>query len=354
MKNIIFMIPSMIRGGAERVVSILSNDYASRGWNVSILMLLHSNIGYELDPSINVIDISDDSKPVALMYPFLIHRVRKSVKEVKPDIIVSFMANTCLISGPACRHTKARFVVSERIDPSQDTRNLIVRKMLQSIYAHSDCCVLQTKRAYDYFPDRVKTKSTIIPNPVSVETSATYGGKRIVASGRLETQKNHRMLISAFSDIHKDFPDWRLDIYGEGNERKNLESLIKDLGLERSVSLKGNVPDLHKQMADADLYVLSSDFEGLSNALIEAMMMGLPCISTDCSGSDEIITDRQDGIIVPVGDKASLEEAMRLLMSDRDLALDMGKKARLSARRFKTDYVIEKWRKAIEGDANVS
>ncbi|MBQ9810047.1 MAG: glycosyltransferase family 4 protein [Spirochaetales bacterium] len=354
MKNIMFMIPSMIRGGAERVVSILANDYASRGWKVSILMLLHSHIGYDLDKSIDVIDISDDSKSVALMYPFLICRARRTVKTLKPDIIVSFMANTCLISGPACRKTKARFVVSERIDPTQDKRNIIVRSMLNSIYSHSDCCIMQTKRAFNYFPDKVKAKSVIIPNPVNVSTIATYGGKRIVASGRLDPQKNHMMLIKAFSSLHEEFDGWRLDIYGEGPERGNLENFIGKLGLDAFVSLKGNVPDLHQQMADADLYVLSSDFEGLSNALIEAMMMGLPCISTDCAGSDEIITDKQDGIIVPVGDITALTEAMRLLMSDRELALSFGRNARISSERFRTKVVIEKWRTAIEGDSHVS
>ncbi|MBP5162477.1 MAG: glycosyltransferase family 4 protein [Spirochaetales bacterium] len=354
MKSIMFMIPSMIRGGAERVVSILANDYASRGWKVSILMLLHSHIGYELDKSIDVIDISDDSKSVALMYPFLIRRVRKTVNAVRPDIIVSFMANTCLISGPACRHSDARFVVSERIDPTQDKRNIIVRSMLNSIYSRSDCCIMQTKRAFDYFPEKVKEKSVIIPNPVNVSAVATGGSRRIVASGRLDAQKNHRLLIKAFSDLHGQFDGWCLDIYGEGPERGDLESLIRELGLSDYVSLKGNVSDLHQQMADAGLYVLSSDFEGLSNALIEAMMMGLPCISTDCAGSDEIITDKQDGIIVPVGDEKALTEAMRLLMSDRDLALSFGRKARISSERFRTDVVIERWRAAIEGDPNVS
>ena len=354
MKSIMFMIPSMTRGGAERVVSILANDYASRGWNVSILMMLHSNIGYELDPSIKVIDISDDGRSIVLMYPILIHRTKKVVKTVNPDIIVSFMANTCLISGPACRHSAARYVVSERIDPSRSRRNPLVRRMLESIYAHSDCCVFQTKRAYDYFPDRVKAKGTVIPNPVNVASSAVCGGRRIVASGRLETQKNHRLLIEAFSDVHGEFPDWRLDIYGEGSERKNLENLIRESGLGDSVSLKGNVPDLHTQIADAGLYVLSSDYEGLSNALIEAMMMGLPCISTDCAGSDEIITDGKDGIIVPVGDRKALANAMRHLMADGKLASSMGKAAGLSSGRFRTEAVIGKWRKAIEGDSYVS
>ena len=349
MRSIMFMIPSMIRGGAERVVSILANDYASRGWDVSILMLLHSHVGYDLAPSIKVIDISDDSKPVALMYPFLIMRVKKAVKTAKPDIIVSFMSNTCLISGPACRGVNARLVVSERIDPYQDRRNFIVRAALNSIYSRSDCCVLQTKRAYNYFPAKVRAKSVIIPNPVKVDAVGTYGGKRVVASGRLNRQKNHEMLIRAFSDLHDGFPDWRLDIYGEGPERGNLEALVKKLGLSGFVSLVGNVPDVHRQMADAGLYVLSSDFEGLSNSLLEAMMMGLPCISTDCAGSDEAITDMENGLLVPVGDRKALADAMKRLMSDRELAMKLGEKAKSTSGRYRFENVIMEWRKAIEG-----
>ncbi|MFC2821400.1 MAG: glycosyltransferase [Spirochaetales bacterium] len=349
MKSVMFITGSMVRGGAERVISIIANDYAARGWKVSIVMTLHSFIGYELDPSIEVIDISDDSKSATLRYPFLVRKVRKLVKSYNPDAVVSFMDNVCLIAGPARICLKNRFVTSERIDPSQVHRNFLIKGALNSIYASSDCCVFQTKRAFNYFPAKVRAKGVVIPNPIKVEAYATYKSKRIVTSGRLNKQKNHKMLINVFAELHPLFPDWKLDIYGEGPLRRELEAQISEKNLKEFVELKGNVPDLHKRISDASLFVLSSDYEGLSNALLEAMMMGLPCISTACAGSDEVINNMENGILVPVKDGKALFEAMKLLMSDGEFAVSLGKQARDSSNAYRVDTVIEKWRRAIEG-----
>ena len=349
MKKIMFVTGSLIRGGAERVASILANDYARRGWKVRIVMVLHSFIGYDIDPSIEIIDISNDKRPISLYLPFLVGKLRGEIKSFKPDSVVSMMWNVCLVSGLASIGLKSRFITSERIDPNNSDWSRPVAKIMESIYAHSDCCVLQTKRAYDYFPKKVQKKSVIIPNPIEAKAYAEYGEKRIVTCGRLTKQKNHKMLIDAFASVSGSFPEWKMDIYGEGPLEEELRTRIKEKELEERIQMKGNVSDLHDKIKSAEIFVLSSDYEGLSNALMEAMMMGLPCISTDCAGSDEIISDGENGLLVPVGDKESLEKAMARLMDDREFAHALGKRAKETAKQYESSAVIKRWREVIEG-----
>ena len=348
MGKVLFVTGSLIRGGAERVTSILSNDYAKRGWDVTVVMVLHSYIGYELDPRIKIIDISNDKKPIYLTYPSTVLKLRKIIKDTDPDAVVSLMWNVCLISGVANIGLRKKLITSERNDPSKTGRSFFKRKAIEAIYANSHCCVLQTKRVASLFPEKVQKKSVIIPNPIEVNTVAKYGNKRVISCGRLTEQKNQKMLIEAFSRISKDFPEWTLDIYGEGPLKEKLLSLSKEKGLESRITLKGNVANFHEEIRDAELFVLSSDYEGLSNALLEAMMMGLPCISTDCAGSDEVIDNMENGILIPVGDTEALKDAMAKLMSDRELSMKLGKAAAASSQRYSSTAVIGQWREVIE------
>ena len=161
--------------------------------------------------------------------------------------------------------------------------------------------------------------------------------------GRLEPQKNRRLLIEAFSDVYKKYPEYTLDIYGEGSQENELKQLILELGLNNSVVLHGNVNDVHRQIADAEMFVLSSDYEGLSNALLEAMMMGLPCITTDCAGAAEAVENGVDGIIIPIRDRNKMTEAMEKLISDASLRKQFSEKAVEHSKQFQVGNVIAQW-----------
>ena len=171
---------------------------------------------------------------------------------------------------------------------------------------------------------------------------------KIVSVGRLDAQKNQKMLIDAFAKMKEKFPNYKLYIYGEGSLRTQLSKQIKMLGLSGNVILKGNVLDIHSQIADASMFVLSSNYEGLSNALLEAMMMGLPCISTNCAGSDEVIVDGINGVLVPVGNVDALSAAMIKIADDKSFAHRIGLVARNTAEVFKTENVMEQWISVIE------
>lgn len=347
-KSIVFVISAMARGGAERVISILANNYAKKGWDVSIIMLWHNTVGYELDEKIKIIDFSNDKKKPILRIPSLIRRLKKYAKKNKPSAVVSFIAENAIISHFALKRLGVRSIVSERNDPSV-VKNPLVKWMTKRVYAKSSVTVFQTERIKNYFPENVRKNSVIIPNPIAVKAVGTSEKvNEIVTAGRLESQKNQKMLINAFKTVHDLHPEYVLTIYGEGRLRGELEAQVEELGLKDAVSLPGNVENLHERTAKSKAFVLSSDYEGLSNALLEAMMMGLCSISTNCAGSDEAITDGENGLLVPVGDQQALEKAMLKVIEDDNLRENLEKNALLSSEKYKTENVIKLWEEVIE------
>ena len=153
-------------------------------------------------------------------------------------------------------------------------------------------------------------------------------------------------MIDSFNEVLKKHPEYSLYIYGDGILKDQLETQIINLGLEKKVFLPGNKPDVHKEIADAKVFVLSSDYEGLSNALLEAMMMGFPCVSTECAG--EYIINGENGILVPLRDKDSMVNAINYIIENQDAALDMGEKAKESVSKCSIEFIMRKWNKIIE------
>ena len=185
--------------------------------------------------------------------------------------------------------------------------------------------------------------ATRIPEPYIGERKKVFA-----AVGRLEPQKNFPMLIKAFSEFHKEEKDYQLIIYGEGKERTNLEKLIKQLNLEGSVSLPGRNKDVLNAINDSAAFILSSDYEGMPNALIEAMCMGMPVISTDCpsGGPRELIENQENGILIPVGDEDALVDALFSII-DVTLAEKMSKKSSELRYALTSISIFENWEKYL-------
>ncbi len=348
MKKVFFILGSMRRGGAERVVSILADHYAAKGWDVSVFMLLNGECGYPLNPSVKLIDLSGSGSRIGRV-PVWIWGLRKHMRIEKPNVVLSFVARINILVLLAAKGLRQRVIVSERNDPVKDGRSGLVRLAVNLLYPEASGIVFQTERAKRYFKKQIADKGIIIGNPIRVsEYAAEKKENKIVSAGRLMTQKNYRMLINAFAKVHMDFPDCKLFIYGEGNLRGELEQQIENCGLTEYVVLPGNVPDVHAHIADAKLFVLSSHYEGLSNALLEAMTMGLPVISTDCAGSDEVIRNGENGLLVPVGDEDAMTAAIKKLLCDGELRRRLSSNAAESAKKFNADEILEKWSKALE------
>ncbi|MFS0614941.1 glycosyltransferase family 4 protein [Lederbergia ruris] len=351
-RRISFLIGSMRRGGAERVISILANNYAADGWNVDILTLLDDSNEYELNKNINLIPLGNSSKSRVTQLPAWIKSIRSYVIKNRPDRIVSFIARINIITLFSCLGLNQRIVVSERNDPKVDGRSKIVEFATYLLYPLADTVIFQTKWARSCFPKNIQRNSLVIPNPIQIKSKASnIKNKKIVAVGRLTEQKNHSMLIRAFKRVHEDYPDYKLCIYGDGKLRSLLEEQIQELDLVKVVSLPGNVPNIHEEISNSEIFVLPSNYEGLSNALLEAMMMGLPCVSTNCAGSNEVIVNENNGMLVPVGDEESLYFAITRLIKQTNFRKKIAHEASVTAAQFEKEAVVKMWKEVIEKNA---
>lgn len=346
--KIVFVLGSMGRGGAEKVISLLSRHYAEKGWETQIILLLKNTVQYDLHESTKIVDLSGSTNSRIKRLPYWLKSVRSYIKKESPDVILSFAARINIIVQTACFGLKKKIVVSERNDPKSDGRGIVTRILTNLLYPKAKGVVFQTKRAASYF-GKLKN-AEIIPNPICVlEYAENIGEKRIVTAGRLTPQKNQKLLISAFAEVGKKHPEYILEIYGEGELKESLENQISELGIENKVFLMGNVKNIHERIKNAQIFVLSSDYEGLSNALLEAMMMGHACVSTNCAGSDEYIQSGENGILVPVGDKEQLTRAMLELIENDDLRMKVSANARKSVSVLQADNIIENWENILEG-----
>ena len=321
--KIVFLLNTMDFGGAERTVLALA-DYFKNDYDVSILCMSGSS-AFEIPEGINLINLnikdSFNNGIERIINAFSrTLSIRKTIRQINPDIVYCIMGiNAKYLIGDFNR--KYKLFVSERSNPKLYDEK--TKKWLNRIYNKCDGIVFQTKRVSDLYPDLPDGKKTIIPNAVS--NKAAYelswegrGSKRISAIGRLVTEKDYPTLLEAFSIFLKDHKDYVLEIYGDGDERSKIQGIINDKGLDQAVVLKGSRPDALECASQTECYVLSSICEGMPNTLMEAMAIGMPCVSTDCEyGPAELIVNEKNGLLVEC--KAPEQLAMSLSrMTDDD------------------------------------
>lgn len=348
--KITFFIGHMGYGGAERVISLLANDYCRRGWDTQIVMLLSNDLAQKLEPGVKLVDLSLGGGSYGKRAPRWMKEIRGYLKRERPDCVVSFIGRINALVLTAALGLKLPVIVSERNDPRHDGRGKGMLAYCDALYKTARAVVFQTKAEQECFSGAVKAKGVIIPNPVSVEGAVRREseGFRVVTAGRLAEQKNHKMLMDAMALVRREIPGARCTIYGEGELRSELEDYVREKGLEGTVFLPGHALDIHEKIADASVFVLTSEYEGLPNALIEAMMLGIPCVTTDYPGAEEVMTDGLTGLIVPRGDDKELARKLILLARDRETGSTLGRNARRDAEEYRTENVIRLWRKVIE------
>lgn len=347
MKRVAFIIGSMGKGGAERVISILSNAYIKKGWQVDIIMMLGNSIEYQLSDSINVIDLSTGKSKLKSI-PSWYRNLRKYAKYNHPNVMIAFSAMMYFTTLFSTVGLDASLIVTERSDPYSDGRSKFIDILANWLYPKARIVVLQTERAKSYFSDKIKKNSVIIPNPIEVKTYASSKpAKTIVNVGRLIEAKNQKLLINSFYRIAKEYPEYNLHIYGDGILYNDLKKQINKLSINNRVFLEGNVENIHDAISDAEFFVLSSNYEGLSNALLEAMMMGIPCISTNCAGSDEYIIDGVSGFLVPVGDEDLLYNSMKKMIINDSLRKKIANNGKTEVEKCKVENIIEMWERYL-------
>ncbi len=349
MKKISFFIGEMQRGGAERVISILANHYSEMGWNVDIVLLLNNQVGYPLNQRISIVDLTAGGGSYGRRLPIWLVGIRSYFKKAKPDKVVSFIGRINILVLTSAIGRRIPIYVSERNDPRQDGRGAWTQRYCNFIYRKASAIIFQNEYEKSCFHRGLYKKSFIVPNPIEIHAQPRQQeGLELVTAGRLQPQKNQKMMIQAVALLRDKFPQIRLNIYGDGPLWDALEEEIQNLKLENQVKLRGNIPDLHEQIAGAFAFVQTSEFEGMSNVLLEAMMLGLPCIVTNYSGVEEVITHGYNGVIVPRGDVSKLADAIETLIHDTQLRQKIRSQGLDAANAYKTESVLALWDKTLQ------
>lgn len=335
-------------GGAEKQNIMLANAMAERGHNVTLISISVNNNCYVLDNQVKYLYLPDRKQNIL----YIVTRyqdIKKVLKEIRPDITVNFWFQSAYMTALMHKSICGKIIYSERGDPGDKEYHGILGIIRKWALPHIDGFIFQSKGAQNYFDKKVQQKSTIIPNPIFINAENFPKLKKrrkvIVTVGRLHPQKNQELLIDAFSMITDDFPDYILEIYGEGKLKEELQRKINKLKLTNRIFLKGINTEIHNFIYDASLFVLSSNYEGLPNTLLEAMALGIPCISTDCrpGGAREIITNNENGIIVEVGNKNKLAFAMKKVLSDDRIMEMYSIKGKISSKRYETKKIYQEW-----------
>lgn len=370
--KIMFHLNSLGRGGAERVVSLLSGQFAEDNYQVVIATEWQEEDEYPISDKIRRIHVGLTKKQEqASGLSKQIYRVtnlRKAIKKEKPDVIFSFCVKANYRATMATIGMKIPVIISVRSDPKVSyvgKKKEIVNKLFLNRAAG---CVFQTEEAQSFFDEALQKKSTIICNPVNekfLNAIRKAPEKKIVCIGRLVKLKNQILLIKAFERILKQYPDYQLYFYGGCSEDDCKEELVeyvnktevvlpveehcvekKHIPLKENVHFMGISNTLEKDIADAAMFVLPSNYEGMPNALMEAMTLGIPSISTDCpcGGSRYWIEHMKNGQLFPVGDEDALEQAILFYINNLEQAEEMGKAARDKLKSATLDKVYVQWK----------
>ncbi|NTQ65431.1 glycosyltransferase family 4 protein [Enterococcus faecium] len=350
--KITFFIGGLSGGGAERVICNLANYLSEKDNECVILTMSEEESTYELLENIKVKSLlaNRERKNFILDNVKRLVRLKKYMKNTNVDIYIVFLPITIIMMLLLKKSSNARIIASERGNPKR--YSWVVQRMLKVLAKRADKWVFQTTDAMDWYKN-VISEFEIIPNAINKEfVCSRYEGERrkvIIGAGRLSEQKNFSLLIQAFSDVADYIPDYSLEIYGEGNKRKELEQLVKKCGIEKKVKMPGYVKSLGETIKDASLFVLSSNYEGMPNSLMEAMALGIPCISTDCpvGGPRYLIKDNVNGCLVPVGDKERLANAILSLLSDKEKSSQMGRLASKIVDDLSPEKIYSRWNEII-------
>jgi len=353
-RTILFYINSIHDGGAERVILQLAHHFANAGYRSVLVTSFVDENEYPVPNNVVRITMEQRETQQSRVKRNItrIVALRKIITAEKPQAIISFMAEPNFRTILATRGLPVKVITSVRNDPNREYAGRLGKFVGKCLIPKSDGCVFQTKEAQQWFPADFQKRSAVILNDVDRVFFETkwVGGKDIVSLGRLSKQKNQAMLIRAFSSVAKTFPDTNLLIYGIGPLKDDLQNEIDRLGMRDRIKLMGLTADAASVYANAKMFVLSSDHEGMPNALLEALAMGVPSISTDCpcGGPRTVIKHGENGFLVPVGDPKEMGLAIQKLLEDAEYAKALGKKARESAQAYQTDRVFAQWKNYVE------
>lgn len=325
-------------GGAQRVVSLLCNELARQGHIVKLILYrerdreeyyISENVEVDVLPNRN------DGENKISYYIRKLRELKKEIIEFDPDVIIPFLSEPMWYAYLATCFTKYRnrIITTVRNNPHLFPKQRNIRWRNNVLIFLSKACFVQNEEQKAYFPSVIRKKTFVLPNPVSDEL---FSSKRqdcditkLITMGRLSGQKNHGMMIEAFAKLSEKYPQLCLDIYGDGDLKNSLDALICERGLEGKVCLRGITTDVKGALLSHGLFIMTSNYEGMPNALIEAMATGMPCISTDCpTGPSDLIKTMESGILIPMNNVEKCAEAIEYMISNPEAAMKMGRRGR--------------------------
>ena len=347
MRKIIVSIGTLLSGGAERVLSILSEPLASNFEEIIYLTWIDSPDFYTLDSRVKRICVEKECGSTFLPKKAL--WFRNYIKKEKPLLVLSFLEPFNVMICFTLMGVDVPIVVANRNDPRYVWGDFIHRNLRALAYRKAVGNLSQTENNKNYFKGSLLEKGHVIYNPIFL--SEEYVGKaittekknRIVSVARITKQKNPEMLIRAFKKFHEKHPDYTLTMYGNGEDSDYVLDLIEKEGLSSYITLPGAKNNIWDEITDAKCFVMTSWYEGMPNSLLEAMCLGLPCVSTKVSGAVDLIKSGENGILVDLDDDSSFSEAMCKVIEDDKYALSLGFKATEIYNLLAVENISKQW-----------
>lgn len=335
------------------MVSILANELARRGHSVSLVLASDgSESCYEIDPNVQMLALSTRKRSKNKFSAVLnncayLYRLRRAIISLQTDVVISFLTETNIRVLLALMGTKQAVIVSERNDPALDPRSPIWRIARRVLYRFATCVVAQSRYAQQYLHSESGADSEVIANPVRavspIQRTASMA-RKLLAIGRLESQKGFDVLLQSFAMVAAKVEDARLTIVGKGSKLAELQSLARTLGIEERVTFAGATKNVDSYLSNAGIFVSSSRYEGFPNALCEAMAMGLAVVTTDCPGAVvDIVVDSVNGFLTPVDDPQALADRISQLLLEPELQTKLGANAAGVSQTYSVESVVTRW-----------
>ena len=357
--KILFYTMCMIKGGTERTIANLANNFI-KDYDITIVTNIKSKIEYKLNKKIKVIQIDKTNKQKEKI-PFKIitktskartKKLKEIIKEEKPDTIVAFLPEPTIRILSLKKYFKnIKIIVAVRNHPNSEFKSIIGKTIRDKFYKKADQIIVQDKHYIKYFKKNIRSKIKVIPNYISEEFLRETKQKKkkiIMTAARLEKQKNIPLLIKAFSKLSKKYEDYKLIIYGDGKEKNKLEKIIKNKKLINKVFIKKPVDNIEEKMDEATLFILSSNYEGMPNTLLEAMAKGLPVIATNSSEVIKTIINDKNGIIVKKDNVKELTKKIQYLLDNEKQRKIISKEAAKIKEKYQKEKIIRKWKEIID------
>ena len=283
-----------------------------------------------------------------------IYILHKILKKSDYDIAIAFLHPSNYMLTLAAKGTKTKVLLSERADPYSRKKNggFFVH-CIEHVLHFADGYVFQSEGAKGLYPSKCRKKGVVIVNSIPdvvAEHHITVRKKTIAHVARMEIiQKRQDIMLKAFKIFSQKHPEYTLEFYGDGPDENKVKSMVCEMGMDSRVEFKGAQRNILNLISDAEMFVLTSDYEGLPNALLEAASIGLPCISTDCSpgGARMVIENGRNGFVVPCGDYAALAEKMNIIVENKDIAKSFSLNAAEIKEKFNAEKIYLQWEKFI-------